>query len=628
MSRTAPALTLESQIARYHVRRALRPYLRARRFVGVLVIPGADAVKPAEWEQAIYKLFKALYRLKNFADDLSTNFVLSEADAKEGLEGVKVIEARTLVLVGRDQADGFLAHASAAAADFVVRMPELDPRLVARAVREVHQIDLAEKDAEALSLARPKQRELICAGRSIPAALQRLAAAPKPASETVPAQPARRKTATRLEDLHGYGEAKTWGLELARDLADYRDGVIGWEDVDNGLLLSGPPGVGKTTLAAALAETCGVSLVTGSYARWQSEGHQGDMLKAMRLAFEVARKKAPCIMLIDEIDGFVDRESDSQNADYMRGVVNGLLEELDGSKSREGVVVIGACNNPGIVDPALRRPGRLDRHIELGLPDGPARIAILCRYLGRQLDLRPFTGRTEGMTGADLERAARDARRLARRQRVEVTHQHLSAVLPRLERRSQQELRLLAIHELGHAVVGAVLGSQRLTEVSLTMYRKPDVRSDVAAMATFDDIPGERRNADWFAAKVAVILGGIAAEHAFYASHTDGAGQDLVQASALATHTLSSLGMGDTLISDGNIDAEALAHARRFDRVLARRAEDLLQEQLVRARRVVEDHRDVIEELSGRLTRTMRLDGDVVYRAVERASAAQRSLAM
>ena len=173
-----------------------------------------------------------------------------------------------------------------------------------------------------------------------------------------------------LDDLHGLGEAGEWGRELATDLADWKAGKIGWEDVDRGILLSGPPGTGKTTFAGALARTCGVHLVLGSLGRWQAKGHLGDLLKAMRAAFDEARKNAPSIIFLDEIDAFGDREKFSDhNAQYNTEVVAALLECIDGVEGREGVVVVGACNRPHRLDAALVRAGRLDRHVRIPLPD-------------------------------------------------------------------------------------------------------------------------------------------------------------------------------------------------------------------------------------------------------------------
>ena len=165
-----------------------------------------------------------------------------------------------------------------------------------------------------------------------------------------------------LQQMAGYGPAQAWGLQLAQDLSDWRDGQISWSEVDSGLLLSGPPGCGKTIFAASLAKTCNVSLIATSAAQWQAAGHLGDFLKAMRASFSAAVTKAPSLLFIDEIDSIGDRQAFSgDNKAYSVQVVNGLLEAMDGLAGREGVVVIGATNFPGNLDAALTRPGRLDK---------------------------------------------------------------------------------------------------------------------------------------------------------------------------------------------------------------------------------------------------------------------------
>jgi hypothetical protein len=215
-------------------------------------------------------------------------------------------------------------------------------------------------------------------------------------------------------------DVEGWARCLVRDLALYKRGSLPWSAMDRGAVLAGPPGTGKSTLARALAEEAGVSLVVGSYAEWQGakDGHLGSTLSAMRATFERARAAAPCILLIDEVDSFPNRAQVRHDyKDYMRSVVNALLQELDGPSPREGVVVVGTCNQADLLDPALVRPGRLERVLVLGPPDGDALEAILRVHLGRELVDQPLAdvaALAEGMTGAEVEMSVRAARRSAR----------------------------------------------------------------------------------------------------------------------------------------------------------------------------------------------------------------------
>ena len=265
-----------------------------------------------------------------------------------------------------------------------------------------------------------------------------------------------------LDTLHGMGEAGDWGRELAIDLEDWRAGRIQWSDVDRGILLSGPPGTGKTTFAGALARSCGAHLITGSLSRWQAKGHLGDLLKAMYGAFAEAKQQSPSILFIDEIDAVGDRAKfRGDGAQYCTEVVNGLLECLDGLEGREGVVVVGACNSPERLDPALMRPGRLDRHVRISLPDLDGRLGILRWHTSGALpdgDLREVAAATEGASGALLEQIVRQARRAARRGRRAMGIGDLLDQLPERMAVPADTLWRTCVHEAGHAVVGLALG--------------------------------------------------------------------------------------------------------------------------------------------------------------------------
>tara|TARA_R110002020_G_scaffold116694_1_gene267312 strand:+ start:9259 stop:11310 length:2052 start_codon:yes stop_codon:yes gene_type:complete len=190
-----------------------------------------------------------------------------------------------------------------------------------------------------------------------------------------------------VENLAGYGDAKQWALDLRQDLASWRNGEVDWSDLSSRLLLSGPPGTGKTTFAKALCNTLQVPLVATSVARWLEASHLGDVLAAMNATFEHANNSAPCILFVDEIDNIGSRGRGDRNYDdYWSSLVNRLLELLDGASRTEGVIVVGATNRPERIDPALLRSGRLEQHIVIPLPDTDALMGILAHHLGCHLD--------------------------------------------------------------------------------------------------------------------------------------------------------------------------------------------------------------------------------------------------
>ncbi|MBN9069735.1 MAG: AAA family ATPase, partial [Rhizobiales bacterium] len=218
----------------------------------------------------------------------------------------------------------------------------------------------------------------------------------------------------RVETLSGYGEARAWALDLKEDLALWRAGTLRWEEMSTKLLLSGPPGTGKTTFARALCNTLQVPLIATSVATWMEPGYLGDVLIRMNATFAEAEAAKPAILFVDEIDGINMRGSAGEWTTYWDQIVNRLLELLDGSTRSDGVIVIGATNNPDRIDKALLRSGRLERHIVIPHPDTEALIGILRHHLKGDLDAviasapQQETGRTDAGTVDGVELDARD----------------------------------------------------------------------------------------------------------------------------------------------------------------------------------------------------------------------------
>lgn len=366
----------------------------------------------------------------------------------------------------------------------------------------------------------------------------------------------------RLEDLHGYGEAREWGLQLVADLAAFQAGRIAWADVDSGCLLVGPPGTGKTLFASALAQSAGCAFLPTSYADWQSAktGHLGDLMKRMRQVFEDAASRTPAIVFIDEIDSLPARGSATGHDDWWRSITNGLLECLDGTSRREGVVILAACNDGTNLDPALVRSGRLDRRFRIELPDETALVGIFRSHLGDGISddvLQPIATALAGTTsGADIVRMARDARRVARLAGRDVVGEDILSVALPPETRSATVIRRVAIHEAGHAVVYMLFGR---TPASLSIVRDADTAGGVVLDYDAGSIEGLRRDIE---AMVVPILAGRAAEEAILGNVSAGAGgsgsSDLGRATGLRLQLEAELGLGTLMTYGQQVDGATI----------------------------------------------------------------------
>lgn len=499
-----------------------------------------------------------------------------------------LLEKKSLVVLL--QSDEELPSFIAAAADNVIKVGMIAPRHLATALRAGNGIAATTSQCEAL-LGYPAD-EMFAAlrpGRSAETALSKLAALKAPDK-----RPVLVVSEIGLKDLSGYGPAKQWGLTLAKDIVDWRSGRIAWSDLDSGMLLSGPPGTGKTLFASALARSCDSHFLATSLAQWQSKGHLGDLLKSMRADFATASEQAPCVLLVDEFDSIGDRSKfNNHNAQYCTEVVNGLLECIDGSNRLEGVVIVGACNDPMRIDPALLRSGRLASHFSICLPIRDERFGILKTLLGdalRKSDIAEIAEATEGYTGADLARLVGVARRSARLRRKSLAHRDFHSAIPPAIPIEGLHRRIVSVHEAGHAVVGVVLEIGVLNGIMVSSSYRPNGMTPIG-LTSFSRQTGPFRSRQYFLDEIAMLLGGMAAEEIVLGSPTNGSGggqgTDLQQAADLATLMQVQYGMGD---APGHLRAETpdeLDALRRSNPVIFGRVERLLAAQMERARTIL-----------------------------------------
>lgn len=584
--------------------KALRVHLPRRKTAsGLIIMVTPEGISPTEYSHAAERY--AAGRNRQGRDDTFKCICLSETSKRTFAEQVvSAISEADLGLIFTSSLE-CIGERCQLVADIITQLPPLtvaDLRAGARLA--INARLTADEASELFSFPLSHVAAALKAGRTAQQALTRL--------RNMSSTTAVRSTSfeiSSLDKMTGYGSAGEWGLQLARDLRGWMNGVIAWADVDKGLLLSGPPGCGKTIYAASLAKTCDVKLIATSAAQWQAKGHLGDLLKAMRADFATAISKAPSILFIDEIDSIGDRMRFSgDHRDYSTQVVNGLLERLDGLEGREGVVVVGATNLPANLDAALTRAGRLDRHISIPLPDAVSRQAILKQHLGTEispLDIVNFTGRTEGMTGADLAQVARDAKKKARSANRTLALDDVASCLPATRSISGDFRRSVAYHEAGHALVGLRVNFGTLLDVTICAYVIATQSLQQIGAARFETDDSLFRDRQFYLNKICTLLAGMAAERLVLGTFGDGAASgedsDLARATLIATMVEASLGMGENLAKTHAGSVREWDQIRRSDRVLSGRVNEILKEQLARATAILENNIWLLHQVAKRL---------------------------
>ena len=434
---------------------------------------------------------------------------------------------------------------------------------------------------------------------------------------------------TTFDDVAGQDEAKREVSELVDYLREPdRFKALGAE-VPHGVLLMGPPGTGKTLLARALAGESGVPFFSISASEF-IEVFVGVGASRVRNMFQEARQRAPSIIFIDELDsiGRVRGTGFGGGHDEREQTLNQILAEMDGFSGHEAVIVLAATNRPDVLDPALLRPGRFDRHVTLGLPDQNARAKILEVHvrkvpLAKDVDLPTIASGTPGFSGADLKNIVNEAAILAAREKAkEVSARHFDEARDKILMGPARSLLMtpderhrLAVHEAGHTVAAHYLPhADPLYKVTVV----PRGR----ALGMTQQLPEDERYTlpeDYLRDRLAVMLGGRAAEKLLLHEVSSGADDDIQQATALARAMISRWGMSETVGPVDVRDSEEhpflgreIAQPRHFSEATARLVDEGVRDLMInaeeRAGEVLERHRAKLNVLIAALEDRETLD--------------------
>ncbi|KAL7422934.1 i-AAA protease yme1 [Cryptotrichosporon argae] len=424
----------------------------------------------------------------------------------------------------------------------------------------------------------------------------------------------------KFSDVHGVEEAKGELEEIVEFLRNPEKFSTLGGKLPKGVLLTGPPGTGKTMLARAVAGEAGVPFLFASGSSFD-EMFVGVGAKRVRELFAAARKKAPAIVFIDELDAIGSKRS-AKDQHYMKQTLNQLLVELDGFEQTEGVIIIAATNFPESLDKALTRPGRFDRHVVVGLPDVRGRIEILKHHMGEvafdvEVDPSIIARGCPGMSGADLQNLVNQAAVKASREgAAAVGLKHFEWAKDRIlmgaERRShyvtEESKRATAYHEGGHALVALH------TPGAMPLHKVTIMPRGQALGITFQ-LPEQDKDSytrKEYNAMIDVALGGRAAEEMVFGHDdvTSGCSSDLQRATDVAARMIRSYGFSDKvgLVAHGDDESIYLSSKKKDE--IESEIRGFLDNSMDRAKGLLKTHEDELHTLAKALVEyeTLSLD--------------------